>query len=67
MYQNIADFCSNVYLIQDFDILVLSETWLNERINNVQLGLSDYNIRGDKSVFISVKSDGGGKVTLNLM
>lgn len=70
MYQNIhsikgqeriADFRSKVSLVDDFDILVLTETWLSEEIGDTELGLFKFNVfRCDRSIFSSSKSNGGG-------
>ena len=48
-------------LISDYDIIALTETWLNEDISSSELGLYNYNvIRCDRSIFTSTKSTGGG-------
>ena len=45
----------------DYDIIMLSETWLNEDISDAELGLSGFNIyRVDRDFNISQKKRGGG-------
>lgn len=45
----------------DYDIIVLTETWLDYKISDVELGLSEYSIyRKDRSDETSSKSRGGG-------
>jgi len=46
---------------EDFDIIVLVETWLNDGILNSELGLENFNIyRLDRTPTNSVYSRGGG-------
>lgn len=67
-YQNIrsirgrlTDFRINLKLIGDFDIIVLTETWLSDEILDTELGLSQYNIfRCDRTYHTSQRSYGGG-------
>lgn len=48
-------------LIQDLDIIILTETFLNEDIDSAELGLFNYNVfRCDRSILTSDKKDGGG-------
>lgn len=52
---------NNIGLLDEYDIIALTETWLNENINDAELGLYNYNIvRCDRSLFTSDKNDGGG-------
>lgn len=68
-YQNVRglrtkllDLCiaiASVY--EDFDIMVLVETWLNDGIANTELGLEDFNIyRLDRNPANNSHSRGGG-------
>lgn len=52
---------NGIGLLDDYDIIALTETWLNDDINDAELGLFNYNIiRCDRSLFSSDKKDGGG-------
>ena len=65
-YQNIhsifgclAEFRLRVKPISEYDIITLTETWLNEDILSSELRLENYNvIRCDRSIFTSTKSTG---------
>lgn len=67
-YQNIHsirgridDFNSRLHLLDSYDIIVLSETWLDESINDSELQLQNYDIfRCDRSILTSSKKTGGG-------
>ena len=67
-YQNIhsifgclAEFRLRVKPISEYDIITLTETWLNEDIPSSKLRLDNYNvIRCDGSIFTSRKSTRGG-------
>ena len=68
MYQNITSIKGRVdefknlqNIINEFDILALVETNLDDDIKNDELGLQDFNLyRCDRNVFNSVKKTGGG-------
>lgn len=48
-------------LLCGYDVLVLTETWLDECVGSAELGLNDFNIyRKDRSGQTSLKSRGGG-------
>lgn len=52
---------SNINIIGDYDFIILTETWLNDSINDSELGFNYYYIiRCDRSLFSSNKNDGGG-------
>lgn len=52
MKGKIIQFSQFVKLLDDFDIIVLSETWLCSETINSELGLSVYNIfKCDRSIF----------------
>jgi len=54
-----------VRLFSEYHVIILTETWLNSNIDNSELGLNDYYVyRGDRSLFTSDKTDGGGVIVL---
>ena len=68
LYQNVCSIRgrldtvrANSSLLIDFDIIVLTETRLNDNIKNSELVLKNFNvIRCSRSESTSAKSDGGG-------
>ena len=51
-------------LLPHYDLLCITETWLNESIDSSELGLlNDYYVfRADRTTFSSVKGSGGGVI-----
>lgn len=48
-------------LCSGYDVIVIVETWLNDSVNNVELGLLPYNVfRLDRNMNTISKSRGGG-------
>jgi len=65
MYQNVRGLRTKLPFFGDSvsnlccDLLYLSETWLNDSISNMELGLCDYNVfRDDRDIMLN--SRGGG-------
>lgn len=63
-YQNVRGIKSKLtklYVDSHTDVLMFTETWLNESINGYEILCSDYKIfRCDRSKFTSNKKEGGG-------
>lgn len=52
---------SGIGFLDEYDVVILTETWLTEDINDSELGLFNYNLfRCDRTIFTSSKKDGGG-------
>ncbi|KAG5897261.1 hypothetical protein JTB14_013162 [Gonioctena quinquepunctata] len=66
-YQNVRGLRTKLWELEqsvsscDYDVIVLTETWLNNDIGNGELNLTNYNLfRKDRSITTSNKSRGGG-------
>ena len=51
-------------MLPHYDLLCITETWLNDKIDNSELGLFKdyYAFRADRTLFSSVKGSGGGVI-----